>query len=86
MNGQAQAVYEIGKFYRVPTVWGYNHGYTGNWPVLGPKHEDREIIEFDDHHYHIDWRFVDIEFFEAISRRFERAMPYGIQHLYGDVR
>jgi hypothetical protein len=44
----------VGKFYMVPCVW-----YYGEWmPVIGPRHDDKEVIGFTDKHYHKDVRFV----------------------------
>jgi len=49
----------IGEFYRVPAVrvddWSR---YSGWLPVIGPMHEDAEIVGFHWQHFHIDWRFV----------------------------
>lgn len=53
-----QQPYIVGKYYNVPTVYGELFYYHAHWPVIGPKHEDAEIINFPWHHYHIDWRFV----------------------------
>lgn len=71
MNGD----FEIGRFYVVPTVRGRIHTMDHDWPVLGPKHEDTEIIHFSHHHYHIDWRFVSQSDFERLCQR--RAGHYG---------
>lgn len=77
-------IYQIGKYYEVPTVHGENLGCVGHWPVLGPKHEDREIIDFPELHYHIDWRFVGNEFYEWMVRRGRRS-PYGLGNIYSLV-
>lgn len=51
--------YVIGRFYSVPCV------YAKVWhmmtPIIGPLHEDKEHIGFDDLHWHIDWRFVSVD-------------------------
>ena len=44
----------MGQTYLVPCV--APGGYF--WPVLGPKHEDAELIGFDKRHYHYDIRFL----------------------------
>jgi hypothetical protein len=53
------AEYELGKYYRVPAVlvneW---RGFEGWIPVMGPMHEDAEIVNFPWQHFHVDWRFV----------------------------
>lgn len=48
---------EIGKFYQVPTVYGVLFYQWADWPVIGPMHEDKEIINFPAIHYHLDFRF-----------------------------
>ncbi len=53
--------YEIGHYYSVPCVKTTKEQYLGRgeWvPVIGPLHEDAEIIRFPYPHWHIDWRFV----------------------------
>ena len=47
-----------GRFYMVPTIRYRWNGYDGIWPVIGPKHEDAEIIGFPHQHYHVDGRFL----------------------------
>lgn len=49
----------IGRFYQVPTVRGQFHWILDDWPVLGPLHQDEEIIKFPDLHYHFDFRFLN---------------------------
>ncbi|PZR79124.1 MAG: hypothetical protein DI537_41400 [Stutzerimonas stutzeri] len=49
---------EIGRFYLVPTVRAEWYGRVREWPVIGPKHNDRHCLNFDHDHYHIDPRFV----------------------------
>lgn len=55
--------YEIGRYYRVPAVlveewWGFRGGWI---PVIGPMHEDAEIVNFPWQHFHIDWSFAPRE-------------------------
>lgn len=50
----------VGRFYMVEAVrvidW---HGFHGIWlPIIGPKHEDADVIGFDAVHWHVDWRFA----------------------------
>lgn len=54
----ASISYEVGRRYRVPTVRGYIFRKLRDWPVIGPLHEDADIIGYAPLHYHIDWRFV----------------------------
>jgi hypothetical protein len=52
-------VYEVGTFYRVPAVKVNNwHRFEGWIPVVGPMHEDAEIVHFPWQHFHVDWRFA----------------------------
>lgn len=51
--------FEIGRYYEVPTVYGCLGGKFDSYPVLGPAHEDREIIGFKWVHYHFDYRFFN---------------------------
>jgi hypothetical protein len=48
----------VGVRYLVPMVDGEYNGKRAWWPVLGPKHEDAEFINFPHQHYHIDPRFL----------------------------
>jgi len=59
----------IGRPYLVPAVpfrseWlesrtGWSELKTWPWvPVMGPRHEDAEHLNFEWEHYHFDWRFV----------------------------
>jgi hypothetical protein len=50
--------YEVGKFYRIPTVKVMYNFVFSIWPVLGTWHEDAEMINFPDYHYHFDARFL----------------------------
>lgn len=44
----------VGRFYRVRCVMN-----SGIWfPVLGPWHDDKEIIGFEQEHFHFDMRFA----------------------------
>ena len=67
----------IGKRYRVPAVlvagWlSARHGFNGWLPIIGPMHEDAEIINFPYLHYHVDWRFAPQR---AINLLLSRQMP-----------
>jgi hypothetical protein len=60
---------EIGRYYLVPCIrllprnlvqsYHIAAGRDGWIPVLGPKHEDAELIGFPNTHLHVDLRFVD---------------------------
>jgi hypothetical protein len=60
LRAQDRQDYVIGEFYRVPAVrvlkWRF---FLNGWlPIIGPQHEDAEIINYPWQHYHIDWRFA----------------------------
>lgn len=52
----------VGEFYLVPCVygiWGYRSRRTPRWwPIIGPWHEDKALLNFPKHHYHLDIRFL----------------------------
>jgi hypothetical protein len=59
----------IGRFYVVPTV--FNAGWKINVPIYGPPHNDKEYLDFEEEHYHVDWRFVGNRFYRyRLSTRF----------------
>lgn len=49
---------EVGKYYLVPTVTGEWYRVTKAWPVIGPKHNDSQCLNFEYQHYHLDARFI----------------------------
>ncbi|MBT9373204.1 Rieske 2Fe-2S domain-containing protein [Rhizobium sp. CSW-27] len=56
---QLTAPVEVGVFYLVPTVRGEWKPYgVRDWPVIGPRHNDRHCLNFDPTHYHLDARFM----------------------------
>lgn len=56
----------IGRYYRVPCV---NVPFWKTWvPVFGPLHEDKEIVNFPEEHWHIDWRFASAAFIAKRTR------------------
>ncbi|MDB6104121.1 MAG: hypothetical protein JWO52_4120 [Gammaproteobacteria bacterium] len=58
----------IGKFYEVPAVYARDWwGFDGWIPVLGPMHEDAEIVGFPWQHFHIDWRFARRNLFDFVA-------------------
>lgn len=48
----------IGQRYLVPTVCGSWYGRVGRFPVVGPRHDDAEHLDFKLDHFHIDVRFI----------------------------
>lgn len=65
----------VGKRYLVPTVRHPWFGRVAWWPVMGPRHEDAEHLNFPALHYHVDLRFLT----EAQVRRFAGEGPYNIE-------
>lgn len=65
--------YTIGKYYAVPCIKNPPWPSAGRWlPIIGPLHEDAEIVKFEYLHWHIDWRFVSGRFLsstDSVSRR-----------------
>lgn len=57
---------EPGQFYRVPTAFGYLNYWPGNWPVLGPRHEDSDYLNFPHYHFHFDWRFIPPRVYDEV--------------------
>lgn len=65
---------EVGKFYSVPTAFGL-FGYKYDWwPVLGPMHDDIEVIGFPYVHYHYDFRFFNADQW-AWAVRYSNGIP-----------
>lgn len=70
--------YVIGKMYSVPCVENPPWKNAGRWlPILGPLHEDAEIVKFEYRHYHIDWRFVSKSFFTTSTWGLPPRSPLG---------
>ncbi len=64
----------VGKFYLVPTIdyWFYR---TRDWyPIMGPKHDDKEHLEFVRQHYHPDWRFMPENIYRDVTETGEQQI------------
>jgi hypothetical protein len=48
----------VGQHYLVPLVPGEWNHMIRDWPVIGLKHDDKEFLDFQWKHYHLDYRFV----------------------------
>ena len=57
----------VGRYYSVPVVRGTWRHHLRNWVVIGPGHEDTEIIGFPEYHFHLDPRFVSKQRWDAWS-------------------
>lgn len=64
-------MFEVGKFYEVPAIQvdRWHNGLCGFVPIIGPEHDDTEIVGFSYQHYHVDWRFVTKRQFEYFDYR-----------------
>ena len=79
---------KIGTKWPVLCVKGEWNGYKNIWwPVIGPLHEDHEIIGFNDYHFHLDLRFISKRNFSiAASSAGNRTIttpPSSARFLYG---
>ena len=74
--GNENAPYEVGHRYVVTEVLGWwlrQPTEPPAWiPVMGPVHQDLEHFEVEDHHYHVDPRFID----EESEKQAQRATEY----------
>lgn len=59
----------VGRFYLVPTVRGVWGSKDADWPVQGELHEDHKFFGFPWRHYHLDRRFIRVDWADdAIAR------------------
>ena len=78
--------YEVGKFYKVPCVYGQlGSDELRWWPIMGAVHEDKEIINFPLRHLHIDWRFVGKRLLYGGTVRHSYAFPLQIGRGLNDL-
>ncbi len=64
-------MYEIGRYYMIPCVKTnrLQRVGRGEWvPVIGPLHEDADIVGFPYPHWHVDWRFASKKQVQRIGR------------------
>lgn len=75
------SAFVVGKMYRVPCMfvervvrssWIPTDGWV---PVVGPRHNDVEHLNFDHEHYHVDWRFISSQAFAFATWRL--GVPHG---------
>ena len=77
---------ELGGLYQIPHVRTPWPGSQPNWiPVLGPRHNDTEIIGFDPEHFHIDYRFLDNQMLEEAEALVSPNSMYAINWVYQKV-
>lgn len=79
--GAMSANWKVGEYYHVPCVKLaqvviFHHLIRGLdkgefIPVIGPKHEDAEVIGFPDEHWHIDWRFMKRDLYDQFVERWQ---------------
>jgi hypothetical protein len=72
---------EVGRYYLVPTVTGNWLGRTKAWPIIGPRHSDVQCLKFDDHHYHLDGRFLKPYAYDAYFWRNVGGAPLMLDSL-----
>lgn len=76
----------VGQFYLVNTVTRLSDGAI--IPVHGGLHEDAEIINFPDHHWHIDWRFISTRLYHEyfkLGGGFLMPWAWPISEVYASV-
>lgn len=61
---------EVGRFYLAPTVKHRFGLFVRDWPIIGPLHEDKEVIGLGAYHYHFDFRFLDNDVMNWMIKRF----------------
>ena len=73
-----------GRFYLVPVIRSYPYcGLVGDWPVIGPKHEDRAHFNFPFPHYHVDARFVSATMERRLDAQMRLRQLSKVQSLVG---
>lgn len=72
----------VGEWYLVPSIhyfWFFNDRKRYWYPVIGPKHDDVEDINFKDVHYHVDARFLSKSTWDKIEKYYpDRGAEYGV--------
>lgn len=62
---------KIGERAWVPSIRvAWNHPdivFSGDLPLIGPKHNDTEVLGFDPEHIHVDLRFVPRKYIDQIK-------------------
>lgn len=59
----------VGRFYVVSVV--YHRTWKEEVAIYGPAHDDKEFLDFEDVHWHVDWRF-------SSSRFVQRKLRYNV--------
>ena len=79
-TGNENGPYEIGRRYDITEVLGWwlrKPTEPPAWiPVMGPIHQDLEYFEVEDHHYHVDPRFIDEQSEEQAQQATERRLIF----------
>lgn len=73
-----------GRYYSVPCAFVKAFDRLDWWPVRGHWHEDKKLLEFPLHHYHLDGRFLNKDQrryvggqYDAPESEFATAFTYG---------
>lgn len=81
--------FQIGHYYSVLCAQSshfYPNGSLRLVPLLGPLHEDAEIINFPERHWHVDWRFVSQKAWDHFSYlRSRLARPISENNVTGQL-
>lgn len=75
----------VGKFYIVPVV--FHRTWKREVAIYGPAHEDKEFLNFEDIHWHVDWRFASKRFYDhkRLSRSRGISLDECNRYLHGIV-
>lgn len=65
----------LGRAYLVPAIrWNWKAPWSADlqtngmwWPVIGPRHDDKEFFAFPHKHYHVDPRFLTTTHWNRVS-------------------
>ena len=59
--------WKVGRLYDVQVVRANWCHTRADWPVLGPRHEDADHLNFPYYHWHIDGRFVSADLWRKVK-------------------
>ena len=61
------ASWKVGRIYDVQVVRANWCRIRADWPVLGPRHEDADHLDFPYQHWHLDGRFVSAALWRKVK-------------------
>lgn len=62
----------IGRYYMVPCIVAPMWDQDAMVPLIGPKHNDQDVIGFSKDHWHVDWRFASRRLWDLMMRMSSR--------------